>query len=92
MAELQAAQQEALATLAKGMESSGSSTPPLVDRLPVQPINFIETDVPSPTEGSLQPLPVPNFPVTEIIIAAAAACPADAECRDRADRNRHLGV
>ncbi|MBR1209890.1 VCBS domain-containing protein [Bradyrhizobium sp. JYMT SZCCT0180] len=69
MAELQAAQQEALATLAKGMESSGSSTPPLVDRLPVQPINFIETDVPSPTGGSFQPLPVPNFPSTQVIIA-----------------------
>ncbi|MBR1196058.1 VCBS domain-containing protein [Bradyrhizobium sp. AUGA SZCCT0240] len=69
MAELQAAQQEALATLAKGMESSGSSTPPLVDRLPVQPINFIETDVPTPTGGSLLPLPVPNFPSTQVIIA-----------------------
>jgi VCBS repeat-containing protein len=44
MAELQAAQQEALATYEKGLGSTGSSTPPVLDHLPVQPINFIQTD------------------------------------------------
>ena len=72
MAELQAAQQEALATFAKGLGSSGSSTLPLVDPLPVQPINFIETDVPSPAEDSLPPLPsCPSSP--EIIRHKSAA-------------------
>ena len=44
MAELQAAQQEALATYEKGLGSTGSSTPPALDRLPVEPINFIQID------------------------------------------------
>ena len=88
MAELQAAQQEALATLAKGMESSGSSTPPLVDRLPVQPINFIETDVPSPTGGSLQPLPVPLHTVSlqprELLAGLRLVPPTATTCGDDA--------
>ena len=56
MAELQAAQQEALATLAKGLGSTGSGTPPLVDQLAVQPINFTETEG-LPAQNSLTPLP-----------------------------------
>src|SRR5438093_3754594 len=50
MAELQAAQQEALATYEKGLGSTGSSTPPSFERLPVQPINFIQTDDSSPAQ------------------------------------------
>ena len=44
MAELQAAQQEVLATATKGLGSTGSSTPPFDDSLSVQPINFIQND------------------------------------------------
>src|SRR5206468_2994741 len=44
MGELQAAQQEVMATLAKGLGPAGSGTPPSVNLLPVQPINFIQTD------------------------------------------------
>jgi len=50
MAELQAAQQEALATYEKGLDSTGSSTPPDFEQLPVQPINFIQTDDSSPAQ------------------------------------------
>ena len=50
MAELQAAQQEALATFEKGLASTGSSTPPALERLPVQPINFIPIDHSSPAQ------------------------------------------
>jgi VCBS repeat-containing protein len=50
MAELQAAQQEALATFEKGLGSTGSSTPPSLERLPVEPINFIQMDNPSPAQ------------------------------------------
>jgi VCBS repeat-containing protein len=50
MAELQAAQQEALSTYEKGLGSTGSSTPPDLDPLPVQPINFIQTDDSSPAQ------------------------------------------
>ena len=50
MAELQAAQQEALATYEKGLDSTGSSTPPDFEQLPVQPINFIQTDNSSPAQ------------------------------------------
>ena len=56
MAELQAAQQEALATQEQGLGSTGSSTPPSLEKLPVQPINFIETDTSSP-EQDLPALP-----------------------------------
>src|SRR6266702_2466578 len=56
MAELQAAQQDALSTFAKGLGSAGSSTPPFADHLPVQPINFIEGDDP-PTVLNLVPPP-----------------------------------
>jgi VCBS repeat-containing protein len=50
MAELQAAQQEALATFEKGLGTTGSSTPPPLERLPVEPINFIQTDDASPAQ------------------------------------------
>ena len=56
MAELQAAQQEALATYEKGLGSTGSSTPPSLETLPVQPINFIQTDGSAP-EQDLPVLP-----------------------------------
>jgi VCBS repeat-containing protein len=63
MAELQAAQQEALATFEKGLGPTGSSTPPPLERLPVQPINFIQIDGPSPTQG------LPALPA--VILASA---------------------
>jgi VCBS repeat-containing protein len=50
MAELQAAQQEALATYEKGLGSTGSSTPPALEQLPVQPINFTPIDNSSPEQ------------------------------------------
>ncbi|MDE5456843.1 hypothetical protein GWE18_29260 [Bradyrhizobium sp. CSA112] len=56
MAELQAAQQEALAIYEKGLGSTGSSTPPPLERLPVQPINFIQIDDSTP-EQELPALP-----------------------------------
>jgi VCBS repeat-containing protein len=56
MAELQAAQQEALATYEKGLGSTGSSTPPPLEPLPVQPINFIQIDN-SPPERDLPAQP-----------------------------------
>ncbi|WP_246738476.1 VCBS domain-containing protein [Bradyrhizobium sp. CCBAU 051011] len=56
MAELQAAQQDALATYEKGLGSTGSSTPPPLEQLPVQPINFIQTDD-SPPEQDVPALP-----------------------------------
>ena len=40
MAELQAAQQEALATYEKGLGSTGSSTPPSLEPLPVRTDQF----------------------------------------------------
>src|SRR6266700_4887064 len=55
MEELQAAQQEVLANFAKGLGPGGSSTPPSVNTLPVQPINFIQTDAPA-GQNSLPPL------------------------------------
>jgi VCBS repeat-containing protein len=62
MAELQAAQQEALATYEKGLGSTGSSTPPALEQLPVQPINFIQTD------GSAPEQDVPALPT--VILAS----------------------
>ena len=44
MEELQEAQQDVLANLAKGAGPAGSSTPPFVNQLPVQRINSIQTD------------------------------------------------
>ena len=95
MAELQAAQQEALSTYEKGLGSTGSSTPPVLDPLPVQPINFIQTDG-SPPAQELPAMPRSIFAsLPEIIlvqIAASTANAADAEAVTRADRNRHYGL
>src|SRR6266571_867760 len=55
MEELQAAQQDVLANFAKGLGPSGSSTPPFVNPLPVQPINFMPTEAPT-GQNSLPPL------------------------------------
>jgi VCBS repeat-containing protein len=69
MAELQAAQQEALATFEKGLGSTGSSTPPALEPLPVQPINFIQIDDSSPAQD-LPALPGSIFAsVPDIIFA-----------------------
>lgn len=69
MAELQAAQQDALATHEQGLGFAGSGTPPSIDRLPVQPINFIQNDGPSP-EQDLPAMPGVIFTsVTEVIVA-----------------------
>src|SRR5882672_3911769 len=73
MEELQAAQQDVLANFAKGLGTTGSSTPPFVNPLPVQPINFIQTHAP-PAQNSLPPLPsIPLIP--EIIILHAPPPP-----------------
>jgi len=66
MEELQAAQQDVLANFAKGLGPSGSSTPPFVNSLPVQRINFIQTDAP-PAQDSLPPIPIYLFPEIDII-------------------------
>jgi VCBS repeat-containing protein len=63
MAELQAAQQEALATFEKGLGSTGSSTPPPLEQLPVQPINFIPID---------DSTPVQDLPALPAVILASA--------------------
>lgn len=68
MAELRAAQQDALATYEKGLGSLGSSSLPFADQLPVQPINFIEDDGPSPPQDSLPPIPSAAMLVHEIIV------------------------
>src|SRR5439155_25719151 len=68
MAELQAAQQDALATFSKGVGSSGSSTPPFADPLPVQPINFIQPDGAIPALNSLPPLQAASISVPENIV------------------------
>lgn len=68
MAELQEAQQDALATFAKGLGSTGSSTPPFANPLPVQPINFIQSDDHA-AQYSLPPIPSIVIPVPDIFIA-----------------------
>ena len=67
MQELQAAQQDVLANYAKGLGPTGSSTPPFVNPLPVEPINFIQTD-PLHPQNSLPPIESAIFTVPEIII------------------------
>ncbi len=67
MQELQAAQQDVLANYAKGLGPTGSSTPPFVNQLPVEPINFIQTD-PLHPQNSLPPIESAIFTVPEIII------------------------
>ncbi|MGY3610538.1 MULTISPECIES: VCBS domain-containing protein [unclassified Bradyrhizobium] len=57
MEELHAAQQDVLANFAKEQVAPGSSTPPsTINVLPVQPINFIQTDI-LQIHNSLPPLP-----------------------------------
>jgi VCBS repeat-containing protein len=70
MGELQDAQQDVLANLAKGLGPTGSSTPPSVDTLPVQPINFIQTMGSPPEQEPLPPLPSIINTVFEIIVAS----------------------
>ena len=75
MAELQAAQQDALATYAKGLGSTGSSTPPFADPQPVQPINFIQPGSAPPEQNSLPPLPWVYASVPETIVGKLTAPP-----------------
>ena len=64
MEELRTAQQEALANFAKGYGTNGSSTPPFVESLPLQPIHFIPPDAPAPTNALP---PIPPMVIPEII-------------------------
>jgi len=68
MAELQEAQQDVLSTATKGVGSTGSSTPPSDNSLPVQPINFIQNDSIQPTLNALAPLPASFVSIPETII------------------------
>ena len=75
MAELQAAQQDVLATFEKGLDSNGSSTPPPLEKLPVQPINFIQIDG-APPEHDLPAMPSQIFPsAPEIILVKLPPTP-----------------
>ncbi|WP_445216481.1 VCBS domain-containing protein [Bradyrhizobium sp. Pa8] len=47
MEELRVAQQEALENLSKGFGKNGSGTPPFVESLPLEPINFIAPAAPN---------------------------------------------
>ncbi|MBR0756697.1 VCBS domain-containing protein [Bradyrhizobium jicamae] len=61
MQELHAARQDLVANLEKEMNSNGSSTPPTVDSLAPQPINFIESaDQVEPGSLPTLPLIIPN--------------------------------
>ena len=66
MEELQEAQQDVLANLAKGPGATGSSAPPFVNQLPAQRINFIQTDG-STTPNFLPPPEWINVVAPEII-------------------------
>ena len=66
MEELQEAQQDVLANLAKGPGPTGSSAPPFVNQLPAQRINFIQTDG-STTPNFLPPPEWINVVAPEII-------------------------
>ena len=94
MEELQAAQQDVLANFAKGLGPPGSSTPPGANSLPVQRINFIQTNT-TTEQNSLPPLPPPPPPgpqVTLVFIPPLPPVTADADRGDGADRNRYGGV
>jgi VCBS repeat-containing protein len=67
MQELQAAQQDVLANFAKGLGPTGSSTPPFANPLPVEPINFIQTDA-LHGQNSLSPIEPMIFIVPETFI------------------------
>ncbi|WGR69832.1 MULTISPECIES: VCBS domain-containing protein [unclassified Bradyrhizobium] len=60
MEELQAAQQDVLANLTHG--PTGSGTPPFVESLPVEPINFVPEDEPA-APNVLPPLPSFVIPI-----------------------------
>ncbi|WGD54494.1 VCBS domain-containing protein [Bradyrhizobium sp. CB1650] len=68
MEELQAAQQDVLANLTHG--ATGSSTPPFVESLPLEPINFVPDDSPE-APNVLPPLPQFVIPINEVIIVRA---------------------
>jgi len=67
MEELQEAQQDVLANLAKGLGPAGSSAPPFVNQLPAQRINFIQTDAPT-TPNFLPPPEWINIATPEFFI------------------------
>ncbi|WP_064737339.1 VCBS domain-containing protein [Bradyrhizobium sp. Ai1a-2] len=69
MEELHAAQQDVLANFAKEQGATGSSTPPTLNVLPVQRIDFIQTDT-LPIHNSLQPLP--TMVVPELFVVRSA--------------------
>ena len=66
MAELQAAQQEALTTATKGL-GTGSSTPPFAEQPSLQPINFIQTDGSPAEQESLTATPLLFVSIPELI-------------------------
>ncbi|MCS3758313.1 VCBS domain-containing protein [Bradyrhizobium centrosematis] len=63
MDELRAAQQDVLANLTGGQGPHGSSTPPFVKSLSLQPINFIPSDAPTPQNllAPVTPFAIPVF-------------------------------
>ena len=67
MEELHSAQRDVLANLTNAHGPNGSSTPPFFNPLPVQPINFIQTDAPS-GQNSLAPLLFAPIIVPEITL------------------------
>src|SRR4029453_1268794 len=67
MEELQEAQQDVLANLAKGLGAAGSSAPPFINQLPAQRINFIQTDT-STTPNFLPPPEWINVVAPEVIL------------------------
>jgi hypothetical protein len=67
MEELQAAQQEVLANLTKGLGPTGSSPPFSNPQLLLQPINFIQTDT-THGQNSLPPIQSTIFLVPDIFI------------------------
>ncbi|MGY3621308.1 VCBS domain-containing protein [Bradyrhizobium sp. USDA 10063] len=80
MEELHAAQQDVLANFAKEQGATGSSTPPSIDRLPVQRIDFIQTDT-LPIHNSLPPLPSMTVPELFVVrsppVLTAASGPTE---------------
>ena len=67
MEELQAAQHDVWANLEKGLGPTGSGTPPFVESLPLEPINFTEPD--GPAAQHLLPVVLPStIPVPEIFV------------------------
>jgi VCBS repeat-containing protein len=67
MEELKAAQHDVWANLEKGLGLTGSSTPPFVESLPLEPINFTEPD--APAAQHLLPVVLPSsIPVLETFI------------------------